>query len=336
MELAQLKDRNQNNNNHSTREPLLIRLLKMEKQKCIILGSGPAGLTAAIYAARADLKPLVFEGSAPGGQLMGTTEVENFPGFSKGIMGPQLIHEMREQAKRFGAETLMKNIDKVDFSDPESLKLWVGKECFETDTVILATGASARWLNLGQGEEKYWGKGYTACATCDAAFFREKTVAVVGGGDSACEEAMFLTKFAKKVYLIHRRDELRASKPMQKRVLEHEKIEVIWNQNVTELRGEPVLKSVELTETNTDQTSALEIDGLFMGIGHDPNTKFLEGQINLTPQGYIDVTNHTRTNIESVFVAGDVADHHYQQAITAAGAGCMAAIDVERFLAEKE
>ncbi len=306
----------------------------MKKEKCIILGSGPSGLTAAIYTARANLSPLVFEGTAPGGQLMGTTDVENFPGFPEGIVGPQLINNMREQAKKFGARTEFKNIDRVDFSDEKNLKLYVGDEKFVTESVIIATGASARWLNLEKGEEKYWGKGYTACATCDAAFFREKTVAVVGGGDSACEEAMFLTKFASKVYLLHRRDALRASEPMIARVKENEKIEIIWNTSVSDLRGEPILSSVELTDTQTEEKSELEINGLFMAIGHTPNTKFLEGQIDLGKGGYIDVTNHTKTNIPSVFVSGDVADYRYQQAITAAGAGCMAAIDVETFLAE--
>lgn len=305
------------------------------KEKCIILGSGPSGLTAAIYAARAEINPLVFEGSAPGGQLMGTTDVENFPGFQDGIMGPVLVGNMRAQAQKFGARTEFKNIDRVDFSDPKNLKLYIGDEEFEAETVIIATGAAARWLNLGKGEEKYWGKGYTACATCDAAFFREKTVAVVGGGDSACEEAIFLTRFASKVYLFHRRDELRASKPMAKRVLEHEKIEVIWNTSVTELRGENLLSGVELTDTENGEKSELKIDGLFMAIGHTPNTKFLDGSIDTDKKGYIDVRNHTRTNIPSVFVAGDVADHRYQQAITAAGAGCMAAMDVESFLAEQ-
>lgn len=311
----------------------------MTKEKCIILGSGPSGLTAGIYAARAEIAPLIFEGSSPGGQLMGTTDVENFPGFPDGIMGPQLIADMRTQATKFGAKTVFKNIDKVDFSDPNDLILWAGEEEYHTESVIIATGASARWLNLGKGEnEKYWGKGYTACATCDGAFFRDKVVAVVGGGDSACEEAMFLTRFASKVYLIHRRDELRASKPMQDRVLKNDKIEIIWNQNVTDLRGEPLLSSVELTETGTDNTSELELDGLFMAIGHIPNTKFLDDSITTDKTGFIKPQDgtHTHTNIPSVFVAGDVADHHYQQAITAAGAGCMAAMDVENYLANKE
>jgi thioredoxin reductase (NADPH) len=301
-----------------------------------IIGTGPAGLTAAIYAARAELAPVVFEGMSPGGQLMGTTDVENFPGFKDGIMGPQLIGEMRAQAQKFGAETIFGNVDRVDFSDEKNLKLFVGEQEYHAQSVIIATGAAARWLNLGQGEERFYGKGYTACATCDGAFYRDKIVAVVGGGDSACEEAMFLTKFATKVYLIHRRDALRASKPMQQRVFDHEKIEIIWNQNVTELRGEELLEEVELTETDTGKKSSLKLDGLFMAIGHIPNTKFLEGQIDLLPNGFIDVKNHTHTNIPSVFVGGDVADHRYQQAITAAGGGCMAALDAEHYLASLE
>ena len=311
----------------------------MSQHKLIIIGSGPAGLTAAIYAARADLKPLVFEGANPGGQLMGTTDVENFPGFSEGIMGPKLIMEMRKQAQKFGAQTIMKTVDSVDFSDPENLKIQVGDDTYETKAVIIATGAAARWLDFGGDnekkkrlEEKFWGRGYTACATCDGAFFRNKEVAVVGGGDSACEEAHFLTKFASKVYLIHRRDQLRASKPMQKRVMEHEKIEIIWNKNVSDIHGDTVVTGVELTDSVTGETSDLALSGLFMGIGHTPNTKFLDGQINTDKAGYIEVTNHTHTNVPSVFVAGDVGDHRYQQAITAAGAGCMAAMDAESYL----
>lgn len=305
------------------------------KEHCIILGSGPAGLTAAIYAARADLNPLVFEGEDPGGQLLQTSEVENFPGFKDGILGPSLMNEMREQAKRFGARTVYKKITKTDFSDPENLKCWAGEELFEAKTVIIATGAQARWLNLKKGEEKYWGKGYTSCATCDGAFYREKTVAVVGGGDSACEEASFLTKFASQVYLIHRRSELRASKPMQKRVMNNDKIKIIWNQNVTDLRGQDRLESVELTETDTDKTSELSLDGLFVAIGHKPNTEIFAGQIDMKDNGYLLSKKFTRTNVPSVFVAGDVTDDHYRQAITAAGWGCMAALDAEHYLAEK-
>lgn len=307
----------------------------MNKEKLVILGSGPAGLTAAIYAARADLKPLVLEGPHPGGQLMTTTDVENFPGFPDGIMGPQLIDNMRKQAQKFGAKCEMKAVSKVDFSDPKSLKMTVNGEEITADSVIVATGSVARWLNLGKGEEKYWGKGYTACATCDGAFFRGKTVAIVGGGDSACEEATFLTKFADKVYLVHRRKELRASKPMQQRVFDNDKIEVIWNQNVTELRGDPLLESVELTDTDTGEKSELKINGLFMGIGHDPSTKFLDDSLELT-NGYIKVENHTNTSVPSVFVGGDVADWHYQQAISAAGWGCMAALDAEAYLTSLE
>jgi len=304
----------------------------MTKEKLIILGSGPAGFTASIYAARAELAPLVFEGSEPGGQLIGTTEVENFPGFPKGITGPQLMNDMREQAKRFGAKTIFKSIDKVDFSNVKNLKLYSGTEEYSAKCVIIATGASARWLPLEKGE-KYKGKGYSACATCDGAFFREKTVAVVGGGDSAIEEADFLTRFTTKVYLIHRRDEFRASKAMQARMETNEKIEPLYNKTISDMRGENLLESVELTDTVTNKKSELELNGLFVAIGHTPNTKFLDRAIDLDERGFIQIQNHTHTNIPSVFVAGDVADPHYQQAITAAGGGCMAALDAEKYLA---
>ncbi len=299
--------------------------------KCIIIGSGPAGLTAAIYAARAELEPLVFEGNAPGGQLMGTTDVENFPGFTEGITGPELMNQMRSQATRFGAKTLFKMVDKVDFSDPANLKVFAGEEQFETQSLIVATGASARWLPLEVGE-KYKSKGYSACATCDGAFFKDKVVAVVGGGDSALEEAMFLTRFASRVYLIHRRDEFRASKPMQQRVFENEKIEILWNKSVSDMKGENLLEGIELTDTQTDEKSDLALDGLFVAIGHVPNTKFLKGHLELDERGFLIVDRHTRTKVPSVFVAGDVSDPHYQQAITAAGAGCMAAMDAESYL----
>jgi thioredoxin reductase (NADPH) len=310
----------------------------MGKEKLIIIGSGPAGLTAGIYTARAELKPLIFEGEHPGGQLMGTTEIENFPGVAEGTMGPGLMNRMREQAKSFGARTEFKKIDRVDFSDANNLKLWSGEEEYSAETVIVATGASARWLGLNKGEEKFWGKGYTACATCDGAFFRDKVVAVVGGGDSACEEAMFLTRFASKVYQIYRGpvEKMRASKPMQQRVLENEKIELIFNENVTDLRGEGKLESVELTNSDTKKTSELKIDGLFMAIGHNPNTGIFEGQLDLHENKYLKVEENTKSKVPSVFIAGDCSDWKYRQAITAAGYGCMAGLEVEKYLAEKE
>ncbi len=307
----------------------------MRKEKLVIIGSGPAGLTAAIYAARADLSPLVLEGKQPGGQLMGTTEIENWPGATEGLTGPQLMNILREQAKKFGARTEFKYVEKVDFSNAQELHLWTDSEEIVAEAVILATGASARWLNLNKGEEKYWGKGYSACATCDGAFFRDKTVAVVGGGDSACEEANFLTKFATKVYQLVRRDEMRASKPMIDRVLNNPKIEVIWNTAPSELKGEPLLQSVELTDTQTGEKRDLKVDGLFVAIGHTPNTAFLGDQVELD-RGFIKVSHQTRTNIESVFVAGDVADPHYQQAVVASGSGCKAALDAQDYLSQKE
>jgi thioredoxin reductase (NADPH) len=310
----------------------------MQKEKLIIIGSGPAGLTAGIYTARAELKPLIFEGEEPGGQLMGTTEIENFPGVGKGTTGPVLMNRMREQAKSFGARTEFKKIDRVDFSDANNLKLWSGEEEYSAESVIVATGASARWLGLNKGEEKFWGKGYTACATCDGAFFRDKVVAVVGGGDSACEEAMFLTRFASKVYQIYRgpQEKMRASKPMQQRVLENEKIEMIFSENVTDLRGDMKLESVELTNSDTKETSELKIDGLFMAIGHNPNTGIFEGQLDLHDNKYLKVENNTHSKVPSIFIAGDCSDWHYRQAITASGYGCMAGLEAERYLAEKE
>lgn len=306
----------------------------MTKEKLIIIGSGPAGLTAALYTARAELSPLVFEGETPGGQLMGTTEIENWPGAEEGLMGPQLVTRMREQAKKFGARTEFKTIDKVDFSDSSNLKLWSGETEYNAEAVIIATGASARWLGLGKGEEKYWGKGYTACATCDGAFYRDKVVAVVGGGDSACEEASFLTRFASKVYQIYRgpQEKMRASKPMQKRVIDNEKIELIFNKNVTDLRGENKLEAVEITDAVTGETSELKIDGLFMAIGHNPNTKIFAGQLDLHDNEYLKVEGNTKSKISSVFIAGDCADFRYRQAVTAAGMGCMAALDTEKYL----
>lgn len=306
----------------------------MKHEKLVIIGSGPAGLTAAIYAARADLNPLVFEGKEPGGQLMGTTEIENWPGATEGMTGPMLMNMLREQAKKFGARTEFKYVEKVDFRNPDELHLWIGEEEITADSIIIATGASARWLDLGKGEERFWGRGYSACATCDGAFFRGKTVAVVGGGDSACEEASFLTKFADKVYQLVRRDEMRASKPMIQRVMDNPKIEIIWNTAPSELKGANKLEKIELTDTQTGETRDLELDGLFVAIGHTPNTGFLGDNIELD-RGFIKIHDHTKTNVPSVFVGGDVADPHYQQAVVAAGSGCKAALDAEAYLAGK-
>jgi len=309
-----------------------------EPKSVIIIGGGPAGLTAAIYTSRADITTTVIEGPEVGGQLMGTTEVENFPGFKDGITGPALIQEMHAQAAHFGTQFIHGTVDRVDFSDADNLKMWIGEKEMTAQAVIIATGASARWLNLGKGEEKFWGKGYSACATCDGAFFRGKIVAVVGGGDSACEEATFLTRFAEKVYLIHRRKEFRASQPLQKRVFDNSKIEVLWPYAVTDLIGENKLEGANLKNLETDEVKKLEIQGLFVAIGHTPNTKFLGDQIKTDEKGFIAPQNNTstHTNIPSVFVAGDVSDYRYQQAITAAGAGCMAALDAEHYLQQKE
>ena len=305
----------------------------MTKEKVIIIGSGPAGLTAAIYAARADYEPLVFEGITPGGQLTGTTDLENFPGFPDGVQGPEFMNKLRDQAKKFGAKTVMKSIDKVDFSDAKDLKLWSGDTEYSAETVIIATGASARWLKLGKDEDRFRGKGYSSCATCDGAFFRGKTVGVVGGGDTACEEADFLTKFAEKVYLIYRgpKEKMRASKPMIKRVFNNPKVEVILNENVTNLKGEMLLEGVELTNSESREISELKLNGLFVAIGNTPNTKFLDDAIELE-HGFIKVTGKSKTNIPSVFVAGDVSDPHYKQAIIAAGHGCLAALDAQAYL----
>ncbi|KXK25723.1 MAG: Thioredoxin reductase [candidate division WS6 bacterium OLB20] len=299
----------------------------------IIIGSGPAGLTSAIYTARANLKPLVFAGLEFGGQLMTTTEVENFPGFPEGIVGPELMQHMIKQAKRFGAEIVHQNVSKVDFSG-EVKRVWVGADEYKARSVILATGASPRKLGL-PSEQEFWGKGVSSCATCDGAFYRDKVVSVIGGGDSAMEEATFLTRFASKVYVIHRRGEFRASKIMQDRVLNNPKIQVIWNTEVLEVKGQDVVGSLRLKNTETGEESDLAVDGMFLAIGHIPNTKFLGDAVELDDQGYIVVKDKTHTSVEGVFVGGDVNDHRYRQAITAAGMGCMAAIDLERWLEEK-
>ena len=297
-----------------------------------IIGSGPAGYTAGIYAARANLKPILFEGLESGGQLMLTTDVENFPGFVDGIMGPELMQTFKAQAERFGTEIKTETINTIEKNE-NGFKLVSSKNEYEFKTVIIASGASARWLGV-EGEKELQGYGVSACATCDGFFFKEKTVAVVGGGDSAMEEALFLTKFASKVIIIHRRDQFRASQIMQDRVLNHEKIEVIWNSTVEKINGEGQVTSIDINDIKNNTSSSIELDGVFVAIGHDPNVKFLDGLVELDEKGYIKTgfTTETSTSVPGVFAAGDVADSIYRQAITAAGSGCQAAIDAERWL----
>jgi thioredoxin reductase (NADPH) len=305
--------------------------------RVVIVGSGPAGLTAAIYTARASLAPLVIEGEPsstsdqPGGQLMLTTEVENFPGFPDGIMGPELMMKMREQAARFGAEFLTAKVTKVDFSQ-RPLRVWVRDTEYTADSVIVSTGAQSLMLGL-EAETRLLGHGLSTCATCDGFFFRGQEIAVVGGGDSAIEEATFLTKFASKVTLIHRRDSLRASKIMQERALSNPKIEPMWNTVVDDLVGTDKLEGAVVRNVITGAVSTLPVTGLFVAIGHRPNTDLFKGILDLEDNGYLRTTPGTsRTNVSGVFACGDVQDHTYRQAITAAGSGCMAAIDCERWL----
>lgn len=297
-----------------------------------IIGTGPAGLTAAIYSARANLKPLCIEGEQPGGQLTITSEVENYPGFAEAVMGPELMTAFREQATRFGTRFATGNIQKLDLSKrPFKITLDGGKEVL-TQTLILATGASAKWVGL-PSEKKFMGKGVSACATCDGFFFRNMDIAVVGGGDTAMEEATFLTRFAKSVTVIHRRDKLRASKIMQEKAFKNPKIKFIWDTEVLEINGTHSVESLRLRSLKTGEESQLAVHGFFVAIGHEPNTKFLREQIKCDETGYILVEpGTTRTNVPGVFAAGDVADKTYRQAVTAAGTGCMAAIDAERFL----
>ncbi|MEJ2231719.1 MAG: thioredoxin-disulfide reductase [Nitrospirales bacterium] len=298
----------------------------------IILGSGPAGLTAAVYTARANLSPLLIDGSQPGGQLTLTTDVENFPGFPKGIMGPQLIQDMRTQAERFGTQFRHGHVTKVDLH-MRPFRVTVDDEAtLETRTVIIATGASANLLGL-PSESRLMGHGVSTCATCDGFFFRGKEIAVVGGGDSAVEEATFLTKFASKVTLIHRRDKLRASKIMQDRAMKNEKIAFQWNSTLEEVLGNDVVTGIRVRNVQTNQTEEIPLAGVFVAIGHTPNTSLFKGQIDMDKQGYIRAQPYrSTTNVPGVFAAGDVQDSYYRQAITAAGSGCMAAIDAERYL----
>ncbi|MDA0204487.1 MAG: thioredoxin-disulfide reductase [Acidobacteria bacterium] len=304
--------------------------------KVVIIGSGCAGNTAAIYTARANLAPLVIEGLEAGGQLTLTTEVENFPGFPEGIMGPELVENMKKQAQRFGAEYKSGNVDKADLSE-RPFKLWVGEELIETEALIIASGASARWLGI-DSEQKLIGHGVSSCATCDGFFFRDQPVTVVGGGDSAMEEAIFLTKFASEVALVHRRDEFRASKIMLDRAENNQKIKKITPVMIDEVLGveEGEVKGVRLRNLETDETWVHETAALFLAIGHIPNTTIFKGQLDLDSEGYIVGKGGARTSIEGVFHAGDVEDRIYRQAITAAGAGCKAAIESERFLADHE
>jgi thioredoxin reductase (NADPH) len=317
-----------------------------ERRKVVIVGSGPAGLTAAIYAARAQLEPLVIEGEPssnsdqPGGQLMLTTEVENYPGFVDGVMGPELMGIMRNQAIRFGAELRTAKVSRLDLSSPSPFPVWVGdpeadEPTVEADALIIATGA--RSLMLGSpNEERLLGYGVSTCATCDGFFFREHHIAVAGGGDSALEEAIFLTRFASKVTVIHRRSELRASKIMQERAFKNPKIEFLWDSVIVDVLGDTKVSGIKVKHTKSDETFELPVTGLFVAIGHEPNSALVKGQLDLEENGYVrTVGRSSRTSVDGVFACGDVQDHIYRQAITSAGSGCMAAIDAEHWLEER-
>ena len=304
-------------------------------RELIIIGGGPAGYTAALYAARANLEPLVIEGFQWGGQLMITSDVENYPGYAEGVLGPEMMKDFRRQAERFGAELLGDDVTRVDFSE-QPFRVYVGDDEYRAEAVIVATGANARQLGL-ESERTLQGRGVSYCAVCDAAFFREKEVVVVGGGDSAMEEATFLTKFASKVTVVHRRDEFRASQIMEDRARANDKIDWVTNTVVDEVIGDNVLTAVRLRNLITDDVTEIPADGLFVAIGHDPSTKLFVDWLDLDEAGYIvPKTGSTETNIEGVFAAGDVVDHTYRQAVTAAGMGCMAALDAERWLAARE
>ena len=303
-------------------------------RELIIIGGGPAGYTAALYAARANLDPLVIEGFQWGGQLMITSDVENYPGYPEGVLGPEMMKDFRRQAERFGAEFISDDVTRVDFSE-RPFRVYVGDDEYRAEAVIVATGANARQLGL-ESERTLQGRGVSYCAVCDAAFFREKDLVVVGGGDSAMEEATFLTKFADKVTIVHRRDEFRASQIMLDRARANDKIEWITNAVVDEVLGDNMVTGVQIRGVNTDELSELPADGLFVAIGHDPNTQLFVGQLDMDEQGYLLVHDGTATNVEGVFAAGDVVDHTYRQAITAAGMGSMAALDAERWLTARE
>ena len=306
-----------------------------ERHKCVIIGSGPAGYTAAIYASRADLNPILFEGMQPGGQLTITTEVDNFPGYPQGITGTKLMDDLKSQAQRFGTDIRYDIINKVDLSKRPFLLVTDSEKEILADSIIIATGASAKWLGL-ESEEKFRGLGVSACATCDGFFYRNQVVGVVGGGDTACEEASYLANICKKVYMFVRRDELRASKPMQDRVMKNDKIEIMWNHKPIEVLGDNNgVNGVMLENTKTKELQKVDLTGFFLAIGHHPNSDIFKGQIDTNAEGYIITKNGTsHTNIPGVFAAGDVQDFTYRQAITAAGSGCRAAIDAERFLSE--
>lgn len=309
----------------------------METRDVVIVGSGPAGHTAALYSSRANLKPIIFEGHEPGGQLTTTTEVENYPGFPEGIQGPELMERMKKQAQRFGAEYIQTSVSSVDLSTRPFKVICENNTSILANTLIISSGASAKYLGL-ENEKELIGRGVSACATCDGFFFKDRVVHVVGGGDTAMEEASFLAKFASKVFIIHRRDTLRASKPMQDRVFKNPKIEMVWDSAVEEILFDDVkgVTGLKVKNLKTDHIEERPTDGFFLGIGHTPNTAFLSGQIKLDDKGFIDSSNGTVTNVPGVFACGDVMDSTFQQAITAAGTGCQAAMNVEKFLEENE
>jgi len=309
----------------------------MAHAKIIIIGSGPAGYTAGIYAARANLKPVLFAGDKPGGQLMNTTLVENWPGTEAGVMGPELMMEMRNQAAKFGAEIIDKKVTKVDFSG-ELKKVLVDDELYEAETIIVATGAASIMLGV-PGEKEFFGKGVATCAVCDAPFYRDKIAMVIGGGDAAIEDAMALTKFASKIYLVHRRDELRASKFMVDRVMNAEKVEILWDSELKKVLGNKLVEKVEIYNNKTDKTQEIETSGVFLAVGHKPATEIFKDYLELDKKGFIQTKltypGATTTSVDGVFAAGDVVDYRYKQAITSAGMGCQAALDAERWLDQK-